>query len=371
MKNIMEAYTRFEQGPIRPPSESESLLLRVTRNCPWNQCTFCTLFKGEKFSIRTEKELLKEIEGLNKAVKLIMDNKSTACSSMDPSIIRSASNWVRNGMKSVFLQDANTLIAKQEVLITIIRALKTNFPEIERITSYARSHTIIHKSDEEMLQLYESGLNRIHIGMESGSDIVLKKTKKGADKATHIAAGIKVKNAGIELSEYIMPGLGGIENSENHALETADALNQINPDYIRIRTLSLPNHSDLATEYRVGDFMRCGDIMIIEELLLLFKNLGDINSSIFSDHIYNLLPEIEGIWPRDREHILGIITSFLNLDHKEQMIFIIGRRLGVMEKISDLNNLGRRKIAQEFIEANHVTIETVEDIAAELMKSYI
>ncbi len=122
------------------------------------------------------------------------------------------------GMQSVFIQDANSLIIKTAELVEILTHLKMRFPAIQRITSYARSHTLARKSVEELRDLRDAGLNRIHVGLESGSDEILKRVRKGVTKQIHVEAGIRVKEAGIELSEYFMPGLGGRALSEENAL---------------------------------------------------------------------------------------------------------------------------------------------------------
>ena len=166
----------------------------------------------------------------------------------DLQALHAARNFVASGMQSIFLQDGNSLIIKPEEMVRILEHIKQAFPRVERITSSARSHTIARISDENLAKIARAGLNRIHIGMESGSDAVLKKIRKGTDKKTQVLAGQKVKRAGMELSEYYMPGLGGKSLSEDNAVETADALNQINPDFIRIRTLALPDGTPLTDQ---------------------------------------------------------------------------------------------------------------------------
>ena len=220
-------YGGFEQGPIRPPSEASSLLIRVTRNCPWNRCTFCPVYKGERFSLRPVAHVKKDIDAVHryvirfreagglsrKAVDAVMAGGETD----DPAACHAALQWMGAGMASIFLQDANSLIMRPDDLIEILNHLRERFGQVERITSYARSHTIARISDANLAAMAAAGLNRIHIGLESGSDKVLDRVKKGVDKATHIRAGIKVKSAGMELSEYVMPGLGGRALSCDHA----------------------------------------------------------------------------------------------------------------------------------------------------------
>ncbi len=308
MIKIEQTYQGFEQGPIRPPSESGSLLIRVTRNCPWNRCTFCGLYKGAPFSQRPVADILRDIDTVHQYVELLRDGQGRggagSLPQCDPAMQRgdqmalcAARNWLLAGGKSVFLQDSNSLIIKPDHLVTILRHLKTSFPGVERITSYARSQTLARMSDGDLSRIAAAGLNRIHIGLESGCNEVLSRVKKGADKAAHILAGRKVKQAGIELSEYFMPGLGGRALSRQHALESADALNRINPDFIRLRTLALPDGLELTSEQVSGDFEKMGDRETAEELLVFLQSLAGITSRVRSDHILNLFEEIDGVLP--------------------------------------------------------------------------
>ena len=216
-----EEYQGFEQGPIRPPSEANSLLIRITRNCPWNQCTFCPVYKDQRFSVRPVEHVLKDIDAVRRQVQLMQQTadesgrirreqiKEIADSSQpaDMQAFYAALNWVIGGMKSIFLQDANSLIIKPEDLIRILKHLRECFPWVERITSYGRSHTIARINDENLSEMKRAGLNRIHIGLESGSDEVLKRVLKGVSKATQIKAGRKVKAAGSWVLQRII-GMG-------------------------------------------------------------------------------------------------------------------------------------------------------------------
>jgi len=301
-----ETYKGFEQGPIRPPSEANSLLIRVTRNCPWNHCTFCPVYKGTKFSKRPVEHVIRDIEEVSRHIKNLQEITKTdnGIPQIDiQNIVNNLDNsnknaffagyyWFTVGMTSVFLQDSNSLIIKPEDLIRILKHIRKHFPVVKRITSYARSSTITKIEDIDLKAIGNAGLNRIHIGLESGSNEVLKMVRKGATKEIHIKAGIKVKKAGIELSEYIMPGLGGQKLSKIHALESADAINKINPEFIRLRPLALPIIIPLYEQYKGGHFKKCSDLMIVKELLLFIEKLEGITSVLKCDHILNLFSNL-------------------------------------------------------------------------------
>lgn len=279
--------------------------------------------------------------------------------------------FVQGGMKSIFLQDGNSLILKAEDLIRILKHLKQSFPEVERITSYARSSAIVKISEENLLQMAAAGLNRIHIGMESGSDKVLDMVKKGTDKKRQIAAGQMIKNAGIELSEYYMPGLGGRSLSRENALETADALNQINPDFIRLRTLALPSSAPLTRKFESGQFDKMGEVETAEELLLFLESLSGITSTIKSDHVLNLFPEIDGTFPEDRAKFLDPVKGFLALERQEQMIFSVGRRTHRLSKFSDLQVPSLRHNAIQICDQLGANTDNMDQVVDNLMKQFI
>jgi hypothetical protein len=380
-----EEYQGFEQGPIRPPSEAYSLLVRVTRNCPWNHCTFCPVYKDSRFSIRPKDHVIKDIDSVYRSLEIIQKTahgegkvplaeiRKTAGNgnNLDPRAFNAALNWVSGGMRSVFIQDANSLIIEPSDFVEILTHLKTRFPWVERITSYARSHTIARISDDNLKAIRDAGLNRIHIGLESGSNKVLKMSKKGVTKETHIKAGLKVKKAGMELSEYVMPGLGGKAYSNEHALETADALNQINPDFIRLRTLAIPNSVALYDDYETGRFEKCTDLMMAEEVLLFIESLNEITSVVKSDHILNLFQNLEGKLPEDKENMLDIVRRFLSMTPDRQCVYQVGRRLGFFSRLSDMENPRRLERAEKACRKFGITPENVDEVIGELMKRFI
>ncbi|OFW68293.1 MAG: coproporphyrinogen III oxidase [Actinobacteria bacterium RBG_13_63_9] len=381
-REIPESYQGFEQGPIRPPSEAYSLLIRVTRNCPWNRCTFCPVYKGQRFSLRHVDNVKRDIDAVHRhveALRQMADDQGhisqsdvrAAASSIqleDLDAFDAAVHWASAGMESIFLQDADSLIMKPAELLDIVIHIKRCFPWVLRITSYARSHTLARIGDEDLKRIGEAGLNRIHVGLESASDKVLKMVKKGVTKQQHIDAGIKVKKAGIELSEYVMPGLGGIEFSEEHAIETADALNQINPHFIRLRTTRIFEGIELYEHFKAGRFRKCPEEMIVKEIKLLVEKLEGITSVFKSDHMNNLLEDVEGELPDGKEHMIASLNSFLSLESSQQALYFLGRGVGIFRGVQDMEDPRRLQAARSAYDRLGATPQTVEDIIIELRK---
>ncbi|MBT4364770.1 MAG: radical SAM protein [Desulfobacterales bacterium] len=384
-KKTLEIYQGFEQGPIRPPSEAYSLLIRITRNCPWNHCTFCPVYNNEAFTIRPVEHVIKDIDMIHKFVDVLRRNADSSGqvdrSKIDKIADRSQPgevqalnatlHWAAAGMSSIFLQDANSLIMKPVELVEILTHLKKCFPWVDRITSYARSHTIARIKDEDLIKIKEAGLTRIHMGLESGSDEVLKMVKKGVTKEVQIKAGKKAKKAGMELSEYVMPGLGGKKLSKIHAIETADALNNINPDFIRLRTLALPSNIELYKDYKEGNFEKCTDLMMAEEVLLFLEHLDGITSTIKSDHILNLFEEVEGVLPGDKDKMISIVKTFLSMEPDRQMIYQVGRRMGIMSRLNDMNNTHLLEEVQRACLQYGITPDNVDETIDQLMTRFL
>ncbi len=360
----------YEMGPIRPPSEATSLLIRVTRNCEWNRCLFCPVYKDAEFSIRPLDHVLHDIDLVRKYVDFL-DNPSENIVIEEPLAYNSAMHWVGHNMKSVFLQDADSLTIGAKTLSIILKHLHEKFPKIERVTSYSRSSTVNKMSIADLVSLREAGLSRIHIGLESGSDSVLKMVRKGASKSIHINAGLKVKEAGIELSEYIMPGLGGRSLSEEHAIESADALNKIDPDFIRLRPLAFPVRAPLYELMMTGQFDRCNDIEITKELFTLIENLQGISSYLVSDHILNLFSDLKGQLPAEKDRMMSIPQRFLELNEAEQLLYRFGRRLGAFTSLDDLNDTPRRQRVSEILSANNVNPQNIDSFVDQMMKQFI
>jgi radical SAM superfamily enzyme YgiQ (UPF0313 family) len=369
-------YQGFEQGPIRPPSEARSLLIRVTRNCPWNRCTFCTIYKQEKFSVRPVADVIRDIDTVHQYVQKIGEladrtgamyrrDLGTLAGNIDTNEIEAfnaALNWYVCGMDSIFLQDANSLVIKPDYLVEILTHLKKRFPWISRITSYARSHSLARISDEDLVRIREAGLNRIHVGLETASDTLLKLVQKGCTKELHIQAGLKVKQAGMELSEYVMPGLGGQHLSTLHAYETADALNRIDPHFIRLRTLTISEDHPLFPAGVEVPFLKATDNQIVEEIRLFVENLSGISSTLKSDHMMNLLQTVEGTFPGEKPAMLATIRDYLELPAEAKMLFQVGRRFGFLLQISDLEKESLYDRARGICDQLGITPENVDQM---------
>ena len=372
----------IELGPIRPPSEAYSLLIRVTRNCPWNRCKFCHTCKGTKFELRPVEDIKHDILTARRVYDSIKEIASQSGSRIEDAAIRVASStptegyrdvalWLYGGGETAFLQDANTLIMKTGDLAEVIKFLKETLPSITRITSYGRSKTAAKKTLEELKQLREAGLSRLHIGLESGYDPLLQFMDKGVTAAEHISGGKKIVESGISLSEYVLLGLGGKKMWREHAIETARVLSEINPDFIRVRTLTINNRMPLYDETLAGNFTRETDEEIVEEEKLLIGNL-DCHSNFVSDHITNLLQEIEGRLPQDKDRMLAIINRFQALSPEERTNFKLGRRAGIYERLDDLYDATRHEIVDRMVNrVSQGSNQVDEDVLYTLMERFI
>ena len=244
----------FETGRIRPPSEAESILLRITRSCHWNKCAFCPVYKHEQYSIRKVDEIKRDIDAMAAVAervrhrigrrvrsradgaKVVGRSRPYRDDAVDADCWRLMAFWMFHGLQSVFLQDADALVLRTEQLVEILNHLRRPFPPSPGSPAIPGAKTVSRKSPDELKALRAAGLNRIHTGMESGSDAVLSLMHKGVTQEEQIRSGRQVVAAGIELSEYFMPGLGGRDLSAEHAVESAAVLNAVNPTFIRIRT---------------------------------------------------------------------------------------------------------------------------------------
>ncbi len=296
----------FETGIYRPPSEggSDSLLVRFTRNCPWNHCTFCAMYKTVKFEVRTLGEIQADIDAMARLAKDLFAASETAgspgtlCREGIISLMRQAPeleyhhgfamlvHWLMAGGTTAFIQDANSLIMKPDDLAGALSYLKTTFGSITRITSYARSRTLVQRSLDHLIQIRKAGLDRLHLGLETGDPDLLKQVKKGVTPRGLIEGGQKAMAAGFQISEYWMPGLGGKEKTHGHARNTAAVLNQINPHYIRSRPFRVIAGTPVQETVKKGQLK----LLSNREQLLEIKEMVtalDVTSRVCFDHAGN------------------------------------------------------------------------------------
>jgi biotin synthase-like enzyme len=380
---------RFEQGPIRPPNEAQSLLLRFTRNCPWNQCLFCPVYKGRKFSLRSLEEIKADIQTARDTADEIsaLSVRIGAGGAVTDAVVsrifndpaygssyRSVAAWMYYGTDACFLQDADNLIMATEDLVAALEFLREKFPTIRRVTTYSRSRTVVRKSVGSLERIRQAGLDRVHIGLETGYDPLLKLIKKGVSAAQQVDAGRRLVAAGMEVSEYVMPGLGGREMWREHAVETAGVLNQINPHFIRLRSLRVPERVPLHAKLAEGSFHMQTDDQIAEEIRVFIEHLDGITSTVASDHIMNLLEGVSGKLPEDKQKMLDVIAAYQSLPDLDRLIYRVGRRGGTFRSVRDLDRdpATYRKIKRMVEEVERKEgAEAIERMITEMVDQYI
>ena len=315
----------IEMGPIRPPSESNSLLIRVTRGCHWNKCYFCGLYKSMRFSMRPIEDIISDIEA-------------------------QSAQHTGQSFKSCFLQDGDALVLKTDYLLKILDALHHYFPTLESVTTYARADSITRKSLSELKVLREHGLNHLYCGMETGSDRVLQLINKGFDSNTVIQSGCLAKEADMILSEFILLGIGGKEFSGENERKTADALNIIQPDFIRVHATGFKPESMMWQLIQDGTISLQSEEEIVREQRLFLQCLKEMNSYYVNEHIVNLLLEVRGDLLSEKSQMLSAINRFLNLPSEERLLFAIGRRFNMFFFLEDLQKPNLRSQAQLYMD---------------------
>lgn len=335
----------FKIGPIRPPSEANSLLLRVTENCPWNKCKFCMLYKKNDFHTRPVAEVKKDIDAMAEYrdrilthfkdgdydMEAINQEYQSLATAEERMCYQMVFIWLTEGNRqAIFLQDANTMVLRPEWLAEIVSYVRVRLPEIQRITSYGRANTLAKISQADYKMLHDAGLNRIHSGYESGSDKVLQLICKGTTQEEQIIGGRKVREAGIELSIYFMPGVGGRELSEDNAIETAKVINAVDPNFVRLRTFVLRTGSLMEEVRDAGGWTEGTDMEKLLEIRNMIAHIDPTKAhgKITSDHIINLLQEVNGYMDTEIPWMLDYIDSFLALPELEQRKYQLARRMG-------------------------------------------
>lgn len=270
---------------FRPPSEADSFILRVTRGCAHNSCTYCNMYRGVKFEKLSDEQIMRQI-----AMAYSVD---------------------RDGVRKVFLADGDALVLPTDRLLKILETLKKYFPNLERVASYSAPGDILRKSVEELTQLRKAGLTLLYYGMESGDSQTLKDIRKGVNGEQSIEVGKRVRAAGMELSIMVILGIAGVEGSERHALATAHAINEIKPNYLSALCLMLYRGSELKAQFERGEFDPLPPYGLMEELKLMVEHmeLPETEHMIFrSNHVSNYI-RLAATLPKDKAQLLDDIEE--------------------------------------------------------------
>jgi radical SAM superfamily enzyme YgiQ (UPF0313 family) len=281
----------YDFPPYRPPNEAMSALIRASRGCPWNKCLFCTMYKTLKFKPKSVEEVKKDI---NTAVQIY------------------------KGAKTVFIADSDSLTMKN--IDEIIKHIKLRFPKIDRITTYARAKTLMKLGKDKLKKIKKAGLNRVHIGLESGDKKTLKFMCKGATPEEMVAGGKAAKEAGLEVSFYILIGAGGKDRIIEHAKESAKVCNEVNPDFIRLRTLVVQHGSLLEEKMNSGQYKPTLPVQKLQEIKTFLENLEVEQCELASDHFTNYIwvdnntvyRGIYGTLPKDKRDMLDVLNQTLD-----------------------------------------------------------
>lgn len=270
----------YDTPVFRPPSEADSFILRVTRGCAHNSCTYCNMYRGVKFEKLSDEQIMRQI-----AIAYSVD---------------------RDGVRKVFLADGDALVLPTERLLKILYTLKKYFPNLEKVSSYAAPGDILRKSVDELKQLREAGLQLLYYGMESGDSQTLKDIHKGVNGEQSIEVGKRVRAAGMDLSIMIILGIAGVPGSERHALATAHAINEIKPNYLSALSLMLYRGSELKDQFERGEFTPLPPYGLMEELKVIVEHLDlpETEHMVFrSNHVSNYI-RLAATLPRDKDLLL-------------------------------------------------------------------
>jgi radical SAM superfamily enzyme YgiQ (UPF0313 family) len=281
----------YDAPPFRPPNEAGSALIRVTRGCPWNRCAFCAMYKNERFQV-------KDLEDVKADARFARE--------------------IYGAAETIFLGDSDNLVHRD--LPEIVAFIREVFPEVRRITSYARAKTVVKRSEGWLHQVREAGLNRLHLGLESGDPVVLERLNKGSNPEEMVQAGRKAKRAGFEVSFYVLSGAGGTDLWREHALNSARVLNEAGPDFVRLRTLTVQHGTPLDHGMASGDFVLTPPLERLKEVRLLVEHLDLTGCFLASDHLTNYLWQgdqiiyrgVAGELPGDKERMLGVLDRTIS-----------------------------------------------------------
>jgi len=279
---------RYEGIIYRPPSEAYSLIVQVTIGCSHNGCSFCNMYKEKKFRVRDLKDIMLDLDQAK----------------LDYGIV-----------KKVFLADGDALVLETDKLKLILAKIRELFPECERVGVYATPNDILRKSLLELRELKDFGIGIVYLGVESGSEEILKSINKGVTAENLIMAGHRVKESGIRLSTTLISGIGGIGRTKEHAMESAKLISDIDPDYVGFLTLMLASGTPIYEDVQAGKFKLLSPEEIMQETSEFLKNVEVTNCIFRSNHASNYV-SLSGTLPRDKNQLLRDIGLKLECNNR-------------------------------------------------------
>ena len=346
----------MELGPMGPIGESGSLLLRINRNCPWNRCLFCPVYKGRTFSQRPAEEICVDIDAASR-IWSVLDEASWSMGfggrissevvgrvilehpdlyghgahkvaqghSEALHALNNVANWIHHGVRRVFLQDADALAMKPAALAEVLRYLRRRFPTIETVTAYARSRTCSKRTFRDLAVLHESGLDLCLVGIESGSDAVLEFMHKGVTASQHVDAVTKLREAGIRVAAFVMPGLGG-RNREfgDHMKRTIRVLNAGRPHEVRVRSLAVIEGTPLHSCMESGGYMPPTEEQMVDEIDCLIAGI-DFGCELETLQMTNPLLTFRGNLDDHRDALRAAIARFKTMAAHEKARILLDR----------------------------------------------
>jgi|TARA_B110000196_G_scaffold308487_1_gene309153 radical SAM superfamily enzyme YgiQ (UPF0313 family) len=272
----------YDTPLYRPPSEAKSLIFQVTLGCSFNECSFCDMYRSKEYSERSWEEVKGEIDTM---AKMLPDTTK------------------------IFLADGDALNLDTKYMIQIVKYVYEKFPNLERVSCYAMPMNLLKKTPEELDAMKKAGLNMLYLGIETGSDILLKKVTKGATAKTIIKSCKKAKDAGFTLSCMVILGIGGSKYSSENARETAKVISEVKPDYVGALTLYLENgiKDEFLTKFD-EEFIRISDSEAINELEELITEINVDDNVVFRANHGSNAYNIAGTFPEDKQAMLDKIT---------------------------------------------------------------
>lgn len=403
MEDIRPEDIIMEEGPMGPIGEGGSLILRVNRNCTWNRCSFCSVYKRAMFSARDVRDIKRDVDAVRRirdmlevsswniglqgritreSIRMTLrdhpflsESYGREASPEHSALLKSlqnVANWFLHGGKRVFLQDANALGLKSESLVEILLYLRDIFPNVQAVSTYARSTTCGHRTSRELKALRNAGLSWCFVGIESGCDDVLKFMDKGVTAEGHVRGGLNLKEAGISMAAFVMPGLAGAQSdlSRKHMEETVAVLNRIQPEEVRVRSLAVVEGAPIHEGWRRGKFLACSEDQLVEEMRLLVEGL-DFDCTLETLQMTNPLFTVKGRLFEMKELILDLIKDYQTLSSAQRAKVLLEQYTdrGYLEAVrgwgkydSELESLveeARRAIDEDSPEAIKITDRAV------------